>query len=544
MTLAVKPPCDEAVIRSAPAAAPCAPSTGRWVLLATVIGSSMVFMDGSIANLALPVLQRELDASMSQAQWVVEIYLLFLSALILVGGAAGDRFGRRRVFALGVVLFAAASLWCGFATDIPQLVFARGLQGVGGALLAPGSLALISASFRDEARGRAIGTWSGFSAIAASLGPVVGGWLIEHGSWRWAFWINVPLAAFVLAVLYLRVPESRNRQAARLDLIGACIATTGLGLLVFGLVEAGARGLGHPLVMGAILGGALGLAGFVLYERRAPVPMMPLTLFRSRAFTGANLLTLLLYAALGGAMFFLPFNLMQVQGYSATAAGAATLPFILLVFFLSRWSGGLVAHYGSRGPLIIGPAITAVGFALLAWPGIGGSYWTTFFPGIVVLGFGMSVSIAPLTTTVMNAVEDEHVGIASGINNAVARTASLLAIALFNLFVSRDFNADLDRHLAALQAPAEYRLTLDSERAKLAGAEVRRSVGEPLRSAIDRAIDESFVHSFRHVMFLAVLLALASAACAAVTLRPIERRELLERVAEGHDFSRAAARRH
>jgi EmrB/QacA subfamily drug resistance transporter len=531
MTLAVKPPCDEAVIRSTPAAAPCAPSMGRWVLLATVVGSSMVFMDGSIANLALPVLQRELDASMSQAQWVVEIYLLFLSALILVGGAAGDRFGRRRVFALGVVLFAAASLWCGFATDIPQLVFARGLQGVGGALLAPGSLALISASFRDEARGRAIGTWSGFSAIAAGLGPVVGGWLIEHGSWRWAFWINVPLAVFVLAVLYWRVPESRNEDGARLDLIGACIATTGLGLLVFGLIEAGARGLGHPLVMGALLGGALGLAGFVLYERRARHPMMPLALFRSRAFTGANLLTLLLYAGLGGAMFFLPFNLMQVQGYSATAAGAAALPFILLVFFLSRWSGGLVGRYGSRGPLIVGPAITAAGFALLAWPGIGGSYWTTFFPGIVVLGFGMSVSIAPLTTTVMNAVEDQHVGIASGINNAVARTASLLAIALFNLFVSRDFNTDLDRHLAAMQVPAEYRLALDSERAKLAGAEVPRSIGQPQRSALDRAIDESFVHSFRHVMFLAALLALASAACAAVTLRRIERRELLEGVA-------------
>ncbi len=412
----------------------------------------MVFMDGTIVNIALPVLQRDLDASMNDVQWIVEVYLLFLSALILVGGSAGDRFGRRRMFAVGVAVFAASSLWCGLAASVPQLIAARGLQGVGGALLVPGSLALISASFREKDRGRAIGTWSGYSAIAAGLGPVFGGWLVDHVSWRWAFGFNVPLGLCVVAVLYWRVPESRDQDAADLDLVGALVATVGLGGLVFGLVEAANRGFYDPIVIGALLGGALGLAAFVLHERRARSPMVPLTLFRSRAFGGANFVTLLLYAALGGTLFFLPFNLMHVQNYSATAAGAALLPFIFLVFFLSRWSGGLVGRWGSRPPLTVGPVIVAAGFALLAWPEIGGSYWTTFFPGILVMGFGMAISIAPLTTTVMNSADVRHAGIASGFNNAVARTAGLMAVALFTLVVTSRFNADLDRRLASTGA--------------------------------------------------------------------------------------------
>jgi EmrB/QacA subfamily drug resistance transporter len=519
LAVALKPPCDDAIIRSGRAAAPCAPSTARWVLAATIIASSMVFMDGAIVNIALPVLQRDLDASMSDAQWVVEIYLLSLSALILVGGSAGDRFGRRRVFALGILLFAAMSLWCGFASSVRQLVIARGLQGVGGALLTPGSLALISASFGEKDRGRAIGVWSGFSTIAAGLGPVVGGWLMEHASWRWAFRLNVPLALAVLVIVYWRVPESRDPEPAGLDIAGAAIVSAGLGSVVFALIQAGSRGLGDPVVLGALAAGAVALMAFVIHERRARSPMIPLELFRSRAFTGANLLTLLLYAALGGAMFFLPFNFMQVQGYSTTAAGAAMLPFLVIMFSLSRWSGGLVARYGARLPLVIGPSVAAVGFLLLAWPGIGGSYWTTFFPGICVLGLGMAISIAPLTTTVMNAVDERYVGIASGVNNAVSRTAGLLAVALFTLIVTYRFNADLDHRLASQPLPAEAKHALDRERVKLAGAQVPQDLGEPQRSAIKRAINEAFVDSFRVVMLLAALLSIASAASAAVTLR-------------------------
>ena len=450
------------------------------MLAATILASSMAFIDGTVVNVALPALQKAFGASLSDAQWVIEAYALFLAALLLVGGAGGDRFGRRRVFLIGVTLFAAASAWCGFARGIHELILARAAQGVGAALLVPGSLAIISASFAERERGKAIGTWSGATAITAALGPVLGGWLIENISWRAVFFINLPLAAAVLALSLWHVPESSNPEKGAIDWPGALLATLGLGSVTYALIEAPAKGFAHLWIIATALLGILALAAFVYVESHVKSPMLPLRLFRSRTFSGANLLTLFLYAALGGGLFFFPLNLIQVQGYTATAAGAALLPFILLMFVFSRWSGSLVAKYGARRPLIIGPVIAAAGFALFAVPSIGGSYWTTFFPAVMVLGAGMTIAVAPLTTTVMNAVDADHAGAASGINNAASRVASLLAIAAFGVVFS----------LASGHSTATQAVHADA-----------------------------FVAGFRWVMLISALLALASAASAWALIR-------------------------
>ena len=495
------------------------PGKGFWILLATILGSSMAFIDTNVVNVAIPRIQLDLNASATSVQWVVESYALFLGALILPGGSLGDVFGRKRIFALGIIIFALSSAWCGFAANIDQLIVARAAQGVGGALLTPGSLSIIRASFSDAQRGRSIGLWSAFSAITSALGPVIGGWLVQNASWRWVFFINIPLAVAVLSILFLYVPESYAEQGNKyIDIPGAVLATLGLGALVFGLLESNTFGLLHPLVLGCILIGVLLLISFLFVERRSLAPMIPLKLFRSRTFTGTNILTLLLYAALGGTLFFLPFNLIRVQGYSATAAGAALLPYTLLMFSLSRWSGGLVVRFGPRLPLIVGPLIAGIGYILFAIPGIGSGYWTTFFPAVLVTGLGMSITVAPLTATVMGAISDHYAGTASGINNAVARVAGLLAIAVLGICVLAVFNGMLDARLSALHVSPVVRHLLDAQRGKLVGTEVPANVGRTLHQELSQAIAESFVAGFRLAMLINAGLAFVGSLCAFLTV--------------------------
>lgn len=473
----------------------------------------MAFIDGTVVNVALPALQKDLHATVADVQWVIEAYSLLLSALLLVGGSLGDHYGRRRVFLIGVALFAAASAWCGMAGDIRQLVMARAVQGFGAALLVPGSLAIISSSFRAEDRGRAIGTWSGFSAITAAIGPVLGGWLIDRFSWRAAFFINIPLAIVVIVLSMWRVPESAGGAKGPLDWLGAALIAATLGTLVYGLIESSRLGFGHPAILASLLISCGCFVLFLVVEHRIANPMLPLDLFRSRVFTGTNLLTLFLYAALGGTLFFLPLNLIQVQQYTPTAAGGALLPFILIIFLLSRWSGGLVHRYGAKLPLVIGPIIAAAGFILFVPPSVGGSYWQTFFPALVVLGTGMAVTVAPLTTTVMNSVTETRAGIASGINNAVSRTAGLLAVAVLGIVMLQTFNHALDARLLHLSFPPYAQKLIDQERSKLAGADIS-SIPPDLRVLSRTAIDASFISAFRLVMFVGAGLAVASATIA------------------------------
>jgi EmrB/QacA subfamily drug resistance transporter len=414
-----------------------------------------------------------------------------------------------------VVFFTLASMLCGVATTAGLLVLGRALQGVGAAFLVPGSLAIISATFEDSQRGRAIGTWSGFSSITTAIGPVSGGWLVEHVSWRAVFFLNVPLAAIVLVLSLRFMMESRDEsRTAGIDWGGAALAVLGLGGAVFGLLEWPPLGATHPLVLGALAIGALSLLLLFVVERRVRNPMLPLTLFASRPFALANVLTLLLYAALGVIVFLVPLNLIQVQHYTATAAGAALLPLPLIMFALSRWSGGLVARIGRRVPLTVGPAIAALGLGLYARPGIGGTYWTTFFPAVVVLAFGTAITVAPLTTTVMGAVDPRHAGAASGVNNAVARVAGLLAIAVIGITMASTFNARVGPALDRLALSPSASSAVDRELPKMAGADLTLvpSLPAPERLKVRAIIDEAFVHAFHLVMVGAAGLALGAAA--------------------------------
>jgi len=474
----------------------------------------MAFIDGTIVNVALPALQATLHATVVDVQWVIESYGLLLAALILVGGALGDSFGRRAMFLLGVVGFALASIGCGFSSTIRTLLIWRAVQGIAAAALVPGSLAIISACFDEQSRGKAIGTWAGFTTITTALGPVLGGWLIEHVSWHWIFFINVPLAALALAISIWHVPESRNPNAETVDWLGAAIVTFGLAALIYGFLASSIVGWSDFRVVVSLTFGVGALVLFIFVEKEKAAPMVPLQLFRIATFGGANLLTLFLYAALGIFFFIFPLNLIQIQKYSATTTGAAALPMILLMFLLSRWSGGLINRYGAKAPLIVGPLIAALGFLLFAVPNVRAQYRSAFFPAFVVLGLGMAVTVAPLTTVVMNSVGQERAGAASGINNAVARVAGVLAVAVLGALMTAAFAHSLRRSLATLNLNSDIVRRLESNIGMLGSLDAPPGTDTATALAIRSKIAEAFLFGFRLIAVLCAVLAVASAVVA------------------------------
>jgi len=409
---------------------PLSSARGRGVLAATVLGSGVALLDGTVVNVALPSLERALHTGIVGLQWVLDAYLLFLGVLMLVGGALGDLFGRRRVFALGLSLFGIASGACGLAPGAGWLIAARAAQGMAGALLVPGSLSILRTVIREDDQGKAIGLWSGLSGVSTALGPLLGGWLIEAISWRAAFFLNLPLVALSLYALVRFVPESRDEEASRsLDWAGAALATAGLGGAIYALIEGPARGW-SGVAVAAAAGGAAALLAFVFVEKHKRAPMLPMELFRSLQFSGANAVTLGLYFAMGGALFFLVLELQRVAGYSPLAAGASMLPVTVLLLLLSPLAGKSVARLGHRGLMAAGPIIAAAGLWMLAGIGAAAPYWRHVFPGVMVLGLGLALTVAPLTDAVLSGAPARHAGLASGFNNAVARLAGLLAVAL------------------------------------------------------------------------------------------------------------------
>ncbi len=494
----------------------------KWVLIPTILASSMGFIDGSALNVALPALQKELALNGPMLLWIINAYALPLSALLLVGGALGDHYGRKKVFMLGIIIFAIASLWCGFANSAALLIASRALQGVGGALMVPGSLSLISALFPEQRRGSAIGLWSMFSAMATILGPALGGVLAENGYWRAVFFINIPFALLSIIILSLKVPESKASNSKKLDLPGALWAVLALSGITFGFIEGPERGWDTMPTIVAFAVGLLGILLFIRTELNSKHPMMPFRLFTSSTFSGANAMTLLVYGALGGFLFFFPLNLIQVQGYAADTAGLTMLPFGILIALLSGWSGKWSDRIGIKTPLVLGPTITGIGFLLFYLPGVGSGFtdfWTSYFPAILLLGTGMGITVAPLTTAVMKAADNDSIGIASGINNTIARSAGVLAIAVMGAFGLVQFRTTLMDSTAPLSLPQEKQDWLMQQAANLAETSPPPSSNTEEKKQIAEAVKISFLHVFKTLTLAAAALCLMSAFIAYRSIR-------------------------
>jgi EmrB/QacA subfamily drug resistance transporter len=454
---------------------------------------------------------------------VVEVYTLVLSALILVGGAIGDLYGRRLVFSIGMVIFALSSAACGLASSAELLVAARGIQGIGAALMMPGSLAIVSASFPPERQGHAIGLWSAVTGISMAIAPAFGGWLIENFSWHAVFLINLPLAAVALTITLTRVPESRSPRNRTLDFIGMLLAIVGLGALTYGLIRAGERGLSDPLVFGPMLIGAAALVMFFVAESRAKDPMIPLAFFRLSNFGPIQAYTFILWAALQGTTFFVPFRLMQVQGFAPTQAGVALLPLVVMASILSRWFGRLADRHQPRIFLIVGACLNGCGFLALAIPDAGTSYLVSFMPALILIGIGMGVCQVPVTVIAMNAAGPGNVGTSSAINNMAARTGGLIAIAVFGLILAQGYNAALGAHLAASGLPDAAQQALLAERTRLAASAIPSDLPAGQQEAAAAIVKASFISGYRWAMLTAGTMAFLSAALAARYLKRVDR---------------------
>jgi EmrB/QacA subfamily drug resistance transporter len=526
MMSVVRPPGDEAVVRAAPDSPGCASHAKRWVLIATILGSGIAFLEASVINVALPAIQEALSASVPQLQGIATAYTLALAALALAAGAAGDRFGKLRLFIWGAAGLGLTSLACGFAASATQLIAGRAFQGLAAALLVPNSLALLSASFPKVERGRAIGIWSGATALFGAGGPILGGWLVDTVSWRGAFLLVVPIAMLTVLVAKWRVPDPPTlRRAPPVDWLGAALSTFGIAGLISAIILSSTNGVAASLLLAI---GTLAVASFAWLELQKPAPMVPPRLLLSRSFFGVNALTLLLYFAVTSAFFLLPFNLIQVQHYSAMRTGAAFLPFAIIVGIFSRWAGGITDRWGARRLLILGSLTTAAGLALFALPGVGGSYWSTFFPPMATVGFGMAMSVTPLTTVVLDAVAPTEAGIASGVNNIFARVASLLAVSIVGVVTLTLFTRAIDGRAALASLPPSLRQELVAERQSLADTHIPESVQGRDRMLLERLIAEAFVASFRSIAGLSAAVALAAALATAVTVRRVPTAEAEE----------------
>ena len=499
-----RPPCDAGIIGATPVfPSGLSEKRKRLTLAATILGSSMAFIDGSVVNIALPTIQQALHADATATQWIVNAYLLMLGALVLVGGSAADLYGRRRIFLVGIAVFTAASIACGFSPNVTALIISRAVQGLGAALLTPASLAMLGATFDEHERSHAIGIWAGAGALTSAAGPVLGGWLVDQISWRAIFLLNVPLALAAAGLAIRFACESNDPQAKRLDWIGAAVVGIGLGAITWGLSTIPASGFHDRTVLAWLGVGAVFLILFAAVEARAGEhAMMPLSLFRSRNFSATNALTLLLYFALGGALYYLPFGLIRLGGYSSTQAGAALLPFALIMGFGASFAGDLADRFGPRLSLTVGPLIAACGLALLAFADFGKSYWAGVFPAICVLAIGMTITVPPLTSTVMASVGKAHAGIASGVNNAVARVAGLLAVAALGAVLFASFS-----HYLGGQPSTHAN---DALNAVLAGQD---GVAQDAIGAFDRAL--------RTVMLVAALCAALAGIAGWLWIQPI-----------------------
>lgn len=498
-------------------------SAGKWIMSSAILASAMAFIDATALNVVLPALQKSLNATGADLFWILNAYLLMLASLIIIGGSMGDKLGRKKVFMAGIFIFIGGSVTCGFATGVTWLICSRLLQGLGGALMIPGSLSLISSSITAKERGKAIGTWSAITTVVTMGGPVLGGALADAGLWRYIFFINVPIGIVALLILAFKVPESRDEDSDKsLDIPGAAAMALGLALITFGFLRVPALGIGHWQVYGALGLGVLVMIAFIIIEGKSRRPMMPLQLFSSPTFTGANLLTFFLYAALGSGMLFLGLNMVQVQGYSQLQSGLTFLPFTVLMISIARFAGGIADRRGPRLMLTLGPAVAGVGFLVLSFvrQTEGPShYWTTFFPGILIFGLGMSFTVAPLTATVMGSVSDHYSGTASGINNALTRIANVFANAVFGMLAVVFFSGNLQKNVDQLHIQPKEKQAVMAQAANLGNAKVPELKDEEQKIKVARYYQEGFIDAYVNIMRISAVLAFMAAAMTLIFVR-------------------------